>query len=138
MKSPKSTFIFLALLSAFLLLLQISNAVHLKQFESDDFLHEQHLPDEHQIKFYVVLSYNNPAAMHDELMEISDPVSPRYGQHLSVDELKRKYSQSSESVSEVLDYFRGKITFFLSGVFISRLILHSFFKIWTTLLRQWS
>lgn len=50
------------------------------------------------------LVQNNLDGAHDILMDISDPESPRYSEHLSPEDVAALFAPSTESVDEVLDW----------------------------------
>ena len=60
-----------------------------------------------RMTFYVFLKYLNTDAMHQELMEVSTPGTNRYGQYLSVETLKAKYSMPKKAVSSVVSLFKS-------------------------------
>lgn len=57
--------------------------------------------------YYIAMNLRNTDEMHNELMEISNPRSSKYGKQLSVDEIAVKYGPSKEAIDEVKDFLSG-------------------------------
>ena len=57
------------------------------------------------VKFIVALKHKDIDALKKELLDVSMPSSSKYGKHLSVNEIRRKYSPTQEEFDGVLDYF---------------------------------
>ena len=64
--------------------------------------HVDHLAQ--KIIFHVAMKYRRVKDMEEELLAVSTPSSPSYGKHLSVHEIRNKYSDEEE-IQEVVDYF---------------------------------
>jgi tripeptidyl-peptidase-1 len=60
---------------------------------------------DHSFRFIVALALTNTRAMHNHLMDISDPKSINYGNYLTRDEIKRMYGPSEEKALAVTAFF---------------------------------
>jgi tripeptidyl-peptidase-1 len=57
--------------------------------------------------FIVALNHQNHEAMEQEFLDVSTPKSEKYGKHLSLDEMKSKYSPSLKNTEKVMNFFNS-------------------------------
>jgi hypothetical protein len=88
-----------------------SAALHTGPFSSGTWIPDQFAPtssDESQkVEFFVALKLRDGDGMREELHDVSMPSRPSYGRHLSIDEIKEKYSPTNDDVASVKNYFEG-------------------------------
>jgi subtilase family serine protease len=78
--------------------------LHLHEFSVEDWILHDRAHPHHKMTFFISLAYQNKETMHDELMHISDPTSPRYGQHYSLERLRSTFSISDASLLKITEF----------------------------------
>jgi subtilase family serine protease len=69
------------------------------------------------VTFHVALKHNNENIIYEELRQVSDPYNKKYGQYLTSDDLKRKFS-APKSVQNRVESFLNKAS---GNIFCSNL-----------------
>lgn len=69
--------------------------------QSSWYKHER-IPQDESIQMRIGLKQPSNLQAHDDLMEVSDPASPRYGQHWSPEEVLEAFAPSEETVQAAI------------------------------------
>jgi tripeptidyl-peptidase-1 len=87
---------------------------HEKRTHSTQLVRRYRAPPSTTLPVRIGFSQNNLDLGHERLMEISDPTSDKYGQHMSAKEVGDLFRPSSESIESVRDWLHS------SGIDIDR------------------
>jgi tripeptidyl-peptidase-1 len=88
--------------------------LHEKRTHSAQLVRRHRAPPATTLPVRIGLAQNNLQIGHERLMEISDPTSDKYGQHMSAKEVGDLFRPSSESIESVRDWLHS------SGIEIDR------------------
>ncbi|RFU28816.1 hypothetical protein B7463_g7521, partial [Scytalidium lignicola] len=81
-----------------------SRVRHEKREASSKWVRQARAAPDVKVTVRIALSQSNMHLAHDRLMEISDPRSEKYGQHMSAQDVGKLFSPSQESVDKVREW----------------------------------
>lgn len=80
---------------------------HEKRATSPHWIRRSRVAPEIRLPVQIALTQSNLHAAHDRLMEISDPRSEKYGQHMSAKEVASLFRPKGESVQKVQEWLHN-------------------------------
>ena len=92
---------------------QLSFAAQLSVFEKvsaipEGWVQGERVPSDRRMKFRLAIKQEQAHAFEQHVIDISTPNHPKYGQHLSREELKRSLKPSSDASKAILDWLASE------------------------------